>query len=129
MAGEKPVCQAITPGGGRCKKPALDQQPFCWSHSKASAEDRKRIATAGGKARRSPDELEKIKAQVRGVAVGVLSGEIDRGTAGTLSALYNVLLRSIELQRRLDHQAALEDQVVELRSRLDAIKGRRGWAG
>ncbi len=131
MSGERPRCQRIKEGGERCKHPAMAQSAYCWSHSPGAAEQRKQIAAAGGRAgsRRSPDELERIKAQVRGVAASVLTGEIDRGTAGTLGMLFNVLLRGIELQRRLDHQQELEEQVADLRERLDAIKrGRYGTA-
>ena len=132
MAEEKPICRAITRGGGRCKKPATDQQGFCWSHSGASAQARKRIAAAGGKARRAPSELDRIKDGIETITTAVIrrdldgsNNTIDRNTAAVIYQGYNVLLRAIEVQRRLDHQQDLEEQVAALRGRLDELRGRR----
>lgn len=129
---EKRQCKAIKAGGGRCSLPAQPGQDYCWSHSRETAEQRREYARAGGRARsrRPPDELEAIKRQVRSIAGGVLQGNIDRGTGAVLGQLYNVLLRGIEIQRRLDYQQELEERVAELRGRLDEIKRERrtpGW--
>ena len=124
---EKPKCKAIKAGGGRCSLPARAGQEYCWSHSRETAEQRREYARAGGKARsrRSPDELEMIKREIRGIALGVFRGEIDKATGAVLGQLYNTQLRAIEVQRKLDHQRELEEQVEELKERVQQIKAAR----
>jgi hypothetical protein len=128
---EKPQCKAIKAGGGRCSNRAQEGQDYCWSHSRETAEQRREYARAGGKARsrRPPDELEQLKDQIRRVCAAVLQGgldkesnTVDKHTAAVLFQGFNTLLRSIEIQRRLDYQQALEDQLAELRSRLQEVK-------
>lgn len=128
-------CSAITRAGTRCKGAALDSSEYCYAHSKDRAEERKRNAAAGGRARRrSPDEIEEIKRQVEAISSALLRGgmggtkgkpTVEKGTAAVLGQLFNTRLRAIELQRKLDRQAALEEQVVELRGRLEQMKAVR----
>jgi hypothetical protein len=58
------------------------------------------------------DELE----QLRGIAAAVLRGDLDRGTAAVLNQLLGSVLRTIELQRRLDKHE-------ELLQRLERFEG------
>lgn len=126
---EKRQCTAIKAGGGRCSNKAQPGQGVCWSHNPANRERVRANAAKGGqtRSRRPVDELENIKGQVKGIAARVFQGSIDRSTAAVLGQLYNVLLRSVEIQRRLDHQRELEEQVADLRTRLEEVKRKR-WA-
>ncbi len=131
MAGEKRQCTAIKAGGGRCSLPAQPGQDTCWSHSRETAERRREYARAGGKARsrQAPSELSLIKSQLRGIASSVLTGDLDRGTAVVINQIFNSLLRSIELERRLDAQQDLMERLAELEAEVER-RGQgvsRGW--
>ncbi len=134
MADEKRQCTAIKAGGGRCSLPAQAGQPTCWSHSRETAERRRKNAAAGGHARsrRPPSEIETLKNQIETVTVAVLRGgldaannTVDRNTAAVLYQGMNTMLRAIEVERKLDHQRELEEQVAALRSHLDELRARR----
>jgi hypothetical protein len=128
VTGEKPRCTAIKAGGGRCSLPAQPRQDTCWSHSRETAGERRKNAAAGGKARsrRPPDELERAKTEIRAVTMGVLNGQVDRAIGGTVLHGFNVFLRSIEIQRKLDRQAELEDRIRMLEEELERRR-RQGW--
>ncbi len=124
-------CKAIKSGGERCNARAQKGLEWCWNHDPGRAEERRANASAGGRtrSRRPPDELEGIKSQLRTINAAVLQGSIDRGTGAVLFQGFNTMLRTIEVQRKLDHQAHLEEQVAELAARLEGLKGRgRGAA-
>ncbi len=125
MSGRR-ECMAIKAGGERCGARAQKGLEWCWNHDPARAEERRANASAGGRARsrRPPDELERIKSQLRTITAGVLHGSIDRGTGAVLFQGFNTLLRCVEVQRKLDNQAQLEEQVAELAARLEGLKGR-----
>lgn len=123
---EKPRCKAIKAGGGRCSNKARRGQEHCWSHSRETADERREYARRGGKARsrRSPDELETAKKQISAVTAAVLRGGVDRGTGAVALQGMNTLLRAIEMQRKLDRQAELEERLAALEGELE-----RGGAG
>jgi len=128
VGAEKRRCKALKAGGGRCSKTALDGSDYCYAHSRETAEQRRKNAAAGGRARsrRPPDELETAKTQIKGVTAAVLRGEVDRGTGAVTLQGMNTLLRAIEIQRKLDRQAELEDRLMVLE---DELERRRtgGW--
>lgn len=127
MSGGNPRCEAITASGTRCKRIALEGQDHCYSHSSERAQERRENAAAGGRARRSPDELEQAKREIRAVTMGVLNGRVDRGVGGTVIAGFNIYLRAIEIQRKLDHQQALEDRLLTLEDELERRRRTRTW--
>jgi hypothetical protein len=132
---ETRICSAITRSGKRCSARAQPGQEWCYNHDPARAEERRTNASTGGKTRprRPPDELEQIKADIKTVSAAVLKGglnkkakTVDKHTAAVLFQGFNTLLRSIEIQRKLDHQQELEDQLAELRERLQEVR-RAKW--
>ena len=134
---ENRTCKAIKVGGGRCRNRAKQGHDYCWSHSRETAEERKEYARAGGyaRSRRRPDELTRIKADIRTVTAAVLRGgldektqTIDKGTAAVLFQGMNTLLRAIETERKLDRIRELEENVDELRGRLAELR-RAQWGG
>ncbi len=132
MPGENRFCSAITGSGGRCKRIAMDGSEYCWAHDADTAEHRKRNASTAARARRAPTEIETLKGQIETVTAAVLKGgmdsrtnAVDRSTGATLFMGFNTMLRAIEVERKLDHQRELEEQVAALRSHLDELKGRR----
>ena len=61
------------------------------------------------------------------VTFGVLNGQLDKGVGAVALQGLNTFLRAVEVQRKLDGQRELEDQVAALRVRLDELKARK-WA-
>ena len=103
---------------------------WCWGHDPNTAEERRKNASTGGKARsrRPPDELEQVKRQVRALIKAVLNGSLDRANGAVALQGYNLLLRTVEIQRKLDGQRELEEAVAELREQLEQAKGSRWGA-
>jgi hypothetical protein len=79
------------------------------------------------RSRRPPDELEQLKRQVRAVIKAVLDGSVDKANGAVALQGFNVLLRTVEIQRKLDGLRELEESVAELRERLEEAKASR-WA-
>jgi hypothetical protein len=107
---ETRLCKAITHGGARCSSSAQEGSEWCWNHDRDRVEERRTDSRAGGKtrSRRSLDELERIKEQLRTITAGVLEGRIDRDKAAVLIEGFNTLVRLIEVQRNLEFQRDLE---------------------
>ena len=101
-------CAAITSAGERCKLDATNGS-YCWSHDPANAEERRRRARRGGKAK-GAGELSEIKRDVRNVIAGVLDGSVDKGRGAVALQGYNTLLRAAEIGQRAD----LEDLAREV---------------
>ena len=101
-------CAAITSAGERCKLDATNGS-YCWSHDPANAEERRRRARRGGKAK-GAGELSEIKRDVRDVIAGVLDGSVEKGKGAVALQGYNTLLRAAEIGQRAD----LEDLAREV---------------
>ncbi len=55
------------------------------------------------------------------------NGQLDKGVGAVALQGLDTFLRAVEVQRKLDGQRELEDQVAALRVRLDELKARK-WA-
>src|SRR5215217_2512792 len=100
-------CAAIKANGERCKGVAIDSSEWCYQHSPAHAQERRRNASRGGKrggrGRPSPaGELEEVKAPLRELTEDVLSGKRDKSIATVANLLLNTRLRAEELEGRLE---------------------------
>ncbi|MDP9485020.1 MAG: hypothetical protein M3Q49_04365 [Actinomycetota bacterium] len=83
----------------------MDGYEFCFGHSPAHAEQRRRNASRGGKLGgrgRPQTETNDIKTEIRSVIGGVLSGQIPQGQGAVALQGYNSLLRAQEQERRED---------------------------
>ena len=105
-------CAAITRAGERCKLDATSGS-YCWSHAPENAEERRKRARRGGKAK-GAGELSEIKREVRAVIAGVLIGRVDKGKGAVALQGYNTLLRAHEIGQRADLEE-LAREVEELK--------------
>jgi hypothetical protein len=123
------ACEAKNRSGERCTAGAQEGSRWCYNHDPERARERKRNAAASGRARsrRPPDELERLKQEVRAVTFGALNGQLYKGVGAVALQGLNTFLRAVEVQRKLDGQRELEDQVAALRVRLHELKARK-WA-
>ena len=116
-------CAAITRGGERCKLDATNGS-YCWSHDPENAEQRKRRARRGGKAR-GAGELSEIKREIRDVIADALSGETGRGVAAVAFQGFNALLKAVEAERRVKETEELEARIEALEGVAEGERGNR----
>jgi hypothetical protein len=121
---EKRQCSAITAAGRRCSARAQGGQEWCFNHDPRRSEERRVNAHAGGRARarRQPSEVERIKKRIEEATSAVLRGKLDSGTVAVAFQGFNVLLRAMELERRI-RDDVLEERINELEERAR----RSGW--
>src|SRR5215204_689073 len=120
------LCTAITQDRGRCKVRAIKGSEWCYNHHPDHSEERQRhmpvreasVAAGGGRGRPAKAEhqgLREIKQLLSDLTAGVLTGEVERGTAIAANQLVNTTLRALELERRWK-------ETLELEGRLDAVE-------
>ncbi|MDP8951032.1 MAG: hypothetical protein M3N18_02140 [Actinomycetota bacterium] len=94
---------------------------LCWAHAPENADQRRRGAQRGGRAKAS-GEIRGLKKQLEDLARDVLAGAVDRGNAVVVNQILNTRARLIELERKVK-------ETEELQERLEALEGvlqRRG---
>ena len=127
------ICAAKTQDGGRCKARAIKGSEWCYNHHPAHSEERQRHASKGGKrggrgrpAKAEHQGLREIKKLLSDLTAGVLTGEVERGTAIAANQLVNTTLRALELERRwketleLDGRLGALEEVLERRDERQA---------
>jgi hypothetical protein len=121
------ICAASTAAGNRCYFPALPGDDYCFSHSPRYAEERKEIATRGGRTggRGRPArtvEYHQIKQLLAGLIRRVDAGDMDPKRASTQGYLIDVLLRALKQEE--------DAEAEEIRERIEALEelqGVRKW--
>jgi hypothetical protein len=117
------VCGGTKRDGSRCTATVEPPQSYCWWHDPANAEERRRAASKGGRARASR-ELAGVKTLLAGLTNRVLKVEgaedLETGRAAVANQLINTRLRAIEVERKVK-------ETDELEKRIEALE--RGQAG
>jgi hypothetical protein len=116
------VCRANKRDGSPCTAPATGANGFCWAHDPANSEERRRIASKGGRGK-GGGELSDLKNQVIDLVADVLDGKVERGRAAVANQLYNTLIRAIEQERK---QRELEELAGRLEGLEEALEQRKG---
>src|SRR5215208_3419222 len=116
-------CAAIKASGERCRGVAIGSSEWCYQHSPAHAQERRRNASKGGRrggrGRSSPaGELREIKATLRELTEDVLSGKRDKSIATVANLLLNTRLRAVELERRWRETQELEGRLQRVAVKL-----------
>jgi hypothetical protein len=117
-------CAGITATGDRCKAEAMPEAQWCWNHHPDYEQARRRRASKGGKhgGRGRPQrETEAIKALLEDLTELVIAGELPTGRAAVANQLINTRVRVLEVSRRFEAQAELEERLAMLEER---IRGR-----
>jgi hypothetical protein len=122
-------CAAITSAGERCKLDATNGS-YCWSHDPENAEERRRRARRGGKAR-GAGELSEIKRLLEELTSRVLKVEgyapLETAPAAIANQLINTRLRAIEQERKIRVTEDLESRIEALERSQE--KGGARWRG
>jgi hypothetical protein len=122
------VCRATKGNGDRCKLAATGQQGYCWHHAPENAEQRKKVASRGGKgkaARRTAALWDEVKGVISDIAEDHLTppqGNTMLKGYSTLIALERLAVEQSELeieQRRLEldeeERTVLKEDVAALK--------------
>ncbi len=72
-----------------------------------------------------------IKARLSDLADDVLGGRVHRSDAAVVGQVLNVLLRAIEVERKLKETEQLEAELADLRSTLEEVRREKSnsWVG
>ena len=116
-----PQCAGIKRDGGRCTVVVGPGQSHCYQHDPRRAEERRRNASRGGRAR-GAGELADLEKQLKDLAADVLAGEVDRGRAAVANQLLNTYLRAAEQERKARE---LEEIAGRLEALEEVLKGRK----
>ena len=119
-------CKATKSNGNPCTLPANGKQGFCWAHDPTTAEQRRRRAQKGGRAKANR-ELPLIKALLEDLTERVLAGDLDTGRAAVANQLVNTRLRAIEQERKNKETEELERRIEALERGQERGAGR--WRG
>jgi hypothetical protein len=110
-------CSGLTASGDQCTAPAAPASAYCYGHDPARAAERKANASKAARAKHAPTELSAIKQELKDLISAVHTGEVARGTAAVMAQLFNVLLRGLEIERRIAEQEELEERLTALEER------------
>jgi ubiquinone biosynthesis protein UbiJ len=95
---------------------------LCAAHHQDYQERRRAGSRRGGRVR-GAGELAEIKRDIRRVIAAVDSGDTERGVGSVLGQLYNVLLRAVEVERRVREVDELEERIAAMERRLHRATG------
>ena len=121
-----PECSGYKRDGTACSLSARGDSAYCWAHSPEHAEERSQNAAKAGRARGPAGELVEVKRRLREVAEGVLDGSIDKGKGSVSFQGFGVLIRAIEVERKIKETEELEERLEALEQQQE--KGGYGWA-
>ncbi len=115
---ENRLCTAIKANGQGCRARARPGREWCFNHDPRTAEERKANAAAGGKSRsrRQTHEVSRIKRRIGDATDAVLRGDLNSATAAVAFQGFNVLLRVLEVERRIREDDDFEERIAELES-------------
>ncbi len=119
-------CRATKANGEPCRGTATGPHGLCWAHAPENAEQRRRGASRGGKAKANR-ELPGIKAQLQDLVQSVLAGDVETGRAAVANQLLNTRLRAVELGRKIKETDELEARLEALEQADERRKGGQRW--
>ena len=121
-------CAGYKRNKSRCTATANPLSGFCWWHDPAHAEQRKRAASRGGKARTYSEtaDTHAVKDQLQSIADRVLGGDLESQLAYAATAALNGKLRALEILRKWREQEEIIQRIEVLeQTRLQPQGGRR----
>jgi len=114
--------------GEPCRGTATGTHGLCWAHAPENAEQRRRGAQRGGRAKANR-ELVGIKALLAELTIRVIGGEgvepLEAGRAAVANQLLNTRLRALEQERKIKETEDMEARIEALERSQE--KGDRSW--
>ncbi len=108
-----PPCGGFKPDGSPCQRIVGPSQTYCHAHDPSRSDQRRRAASRA--ARSKPNqEVAAIKQSLKALAGDVLEGRVGRADAAVVGQIYNVVLRTLEIERKIREQEELVERLEEL---------------
>jgi hypothetical protein len=107
-------CNFIKASGERCRGAATGQHGLCWAHDPAHAEQRRRTASRGGRAKGNR-EVADLKEEIKRLIADVKGGDLDRNDAAVMIQGYRALKDYIALERQVRETDELATEIEELK--------------
>jgi hypothetical protein len=107
------TCAGITQKGERCSTAVEPAQQYCYHHDPSKAEQRKRIASKGGKTKPSK-LLTDLRQRLIQLSEEVYDGGLDPKVGSVCGQLLNLAIRATETQRRIYESEELERRIEAL---------------
>ena len=117
-------CAGIKRDGSRCTVTVEEGQVYCWWHSPAYSEERRRAASRGGRAKANPLTRD-LHRQLERLGEDVASGKLQPYRAAVIVQAINGRIRLIETERRIKEQ----EELLERLERLERGRGVTRWGG
>jgi hypothetical protein len=106
-------CSAYKRDGTRCTLQAEDQQGVCWAHDPKNAEQRRRRASKGGKAKASK-VVKGLLELLEDLTIRVVEGKLETSKGAVANQLIGTRIRLLEYERRLKELEELEERLAAL---------------
>ncbi|MDP9476684.1 MAG: hypothetical protein M3R38_13535 [Actinomycetota bacterium] len=119
-------CRATKANAEPCRGTATGPHGLCWAHAPENAEQRRRGAVRGGKAK-GGREIRDLKDQLAALAEDVLAGHLDRGDAAVVNQIINTRARLVEIERKIKETDELEARLEALEQADERGKGGHRW--
>ena len=107
-------CSFIKPSGERCRGTSTGQRGLCWMHDPANADQRRRVASRGGRGKANR-EISSLKEEIKTVIADVKAGDLDRNDAAVMIQGYRTLKDFIALERQVRETDELAAEIEELK--------------
>jgi hypothetical protein len=109
-------CRATKTNGEPCTTSAVGSTGFCWAHDPAYREQRRRIASKGGRSRggSATRDVEATRDLLQEIASEVLGGGVDRSDAAVAIQALNAKLKALELLRKWKEADELQERLAAL---------------
>jgi hypothetical protein len=108
-----PRCAGIKRNGQRCTATVEPPQIHCWWHDPKNAEERRRAASKGGKAKANP-VVKELHQLLESLTDQVIKGELSTAVGAVANQLINTRIRLLEYERRVKEMEDLEERLEAL---------------
>lgn len=119
-------CQGVKANNAPCERIVSEGVVYCFSHDPSKAEQRRANASKAGKVGGVNHEIREVKGQLREWMGAVAEGRKDRGNISIAAQVAGVLVRYLELERRIKETEQLEARIEELEARYSQRQGGLG---
>ena len=114
-----PRCAGFKPDNSQCERIVDDRSKYCYSHDPTRKEQRQRAASKAGRAKGPAGELGVYKGNIKSILDNLLKGSVDKGVASVAFQGFGLLIRSVEVERKIRETEELEVRLAELEDALE----------